>query len=293
MGLNVRSAVTHPAGRLMAVLYVVSAVLFLLVSGDVNTLLFQLGLTFWRILTILIAVTLIAQPAVAWQAAPVPPRRRLWLQLAVVLTVISYTIFRAQALRSAELYDVLLLGDLTAAINNLDFNLANPLLYIVPALILVLLLGARPAGLGLSLHRSRTGWQRTGLLILVLAFMNVVVLFISFLFAGYTIQEFGRRALGSFLQNGFSEEFLFRGALMTRLIRLSNAPWGIVISSLIFGLWHFPANLPMFDGGVLAAVTFSIISQAMGGIVFAIAMQRGGNLVAPSAIHILSHFNPG
>lgn len=49
----------------------------------------------------------------------------------------------------------------------------------------------------------------------------------------------------------------------------------------------------MFDGSILAALTFSIISQATGGIVFAVAMQRGGNLIAPTAVHVLSHFSPG
>jgi hypothetical protein len=48
----------------------------------------------------------------------------------------------------------------------------------------------------------------------------------------------------------------------------------------------------MFEGNVLAALTFSIISQGLNGIVYAVAMQRGGNLVAPSIVHVLSHFNP-
>jgi hypothetical protein len=48
----------------------------------------------------------------------------------------------------------------------------------------------------------------------------------------------------------------------------------------------------MFGGSLLAALAFGIISQALAGVVFGVALRRGGDLVAPSAVHVLSHFNP-
>jgi membrane protease YdiL (CAAX protease family) len=49
--------------------------------------------------------------------------------------------------------------------------------------------------------------------------------------------------VSNLLQNGFSEEFLFRGALLTRL-RLIMAPSSaIVVSSVAFGLSHIALDL--------------------------------------------------
>jgi membrane protease YdiL (CAAX protease family) len=292
LNANSRTALRHPAARLLAFLYVAAALAFVAVTGDWVTLLIQLGLTFWTLLSALVLVSLTTQPPLAWQTAPHAPRFRLWLQLAVVLLAIAYTLFRGQALRSPELEALPLLGPLTARINDLDFELGNPLLYVVVPLVPLLLLGARPAELGLALPRSRADWTRTGLVILVMAFLNLAYIVPALIFGNFTLNTFGRRLLSNLLQNGFSEEFLMRGALMTRLVRLSDSTWGLVLSSLVFGLWHYNANLPMFAGSGLAALTFSLISQGIAGVGYALAFQRGGNLVAPSAQHALSHFFP-
>jgi len=286
------TAARHPAGRLFAALYVLAAITFVAVTGDGLTLLIQLGLTVWRLLTVLLAIALTTQPPVAWEAPPAPSRRRLWVQLAVIGVVIAATLYRGQALRSPELEAVPLIGPLTAAFNRLDFNLANPLLYVVVPLIPLLLLGARPAALGLALPATRADWGRTGLLVVVLSAMHVLYIIPALLFGNFTLAVFGRRLLTNFLQNGFAEEFLMRGALMTRLVRLSGPAWGLVGSAVVFGLWHVSANLAMFDGSLLAALSFGVISQGMAGVVYGVALRRGGNLVAPSAVHVLSHFNP-
>ena len=65
---------------------------------------------------------------------------------------------------------------------------------------------------------------------------------VSLLVGGTQISSLGFGLLHNSLRNGFFEEFLFRGALLAILIQLVHMQWAIVLSSLLFGLWHLGAN---------------------------------------------------
>lgn len=83
------------------------------------------------------------------------------------------------------------------------------------------------------------------------------------------------------------EEFLWRGAVLTRLRLVVGGPWSIVISSLVFGIWHIGANLRAFGGQPAPAVAYCIFSQATIGVAFALLFVRTHNLLAPAVAHVL------
>ncbi len=100
-----------------------------------------------------------------------------------------------------------------------------------------------------------------------------------------------RRWPSHLLINGFGEEFLFRGALQTRLRALLNPSWAIVIQALLFGIWHFAANFKyVCINGNTAVIAFSVVGKAtVFGLVFGIIFQRTRNLLACSVIHVVAN----
>ena len=90
------------------------------------------------------------------------------------------------------------------------------------------------------------------------------------------------------LQNGFGEEFLFRGALQTRLRALLSPSWAIVIQALLFGIWHFGANFGHNGiNSINAVIAFSVVLQGTAGLAFGIIFQRTRNLLACTVFHVV------
>lgn len=57
---------------------------------------------------------------------------------------------------------------------------------------------------------------------------------------------------------GFGEEFIFRGYFLSRLKELMNSSlWAVLISSVLFGLWHYRYNLNVTQ--VITATIIGII----------------------------------
>jgi len=60
---------------------------------------------------------------------------------------------------------------------------------------------------------------------------------------------------------GFGEEIVFRGFFLERMKRVFNSSiWAVLISSILFGLWHYPANqsIPQVIMATLLGVFFSV-----------------------------------
>lgn len=96
--------------------------------------------------------------------------------------------------------------------------------------------------------------------------------------------------LSHLLINGFGEEFLFRGALQTRVRALLGPSWAIVIQALAFGIWHFGANYGSLGmTGVAAATAYCVVKSATFGLAFGIIFQRTRNLLACSMIHVVTN----
>jgi membrane protease YdiL (CAAX protease family) len=60
-----------------------------------------------------------------------------------------------------------------------------------------------------------------------------------------------------------------------------------VLSTLLFGLWHFGLAMSATNGNILAAIAFSIALPGMVGLWFAILFVRMRNLLVPVVFHSL------
>lgn len=148
-------------------------------------------------------------------------------------------------------------------------------------LIALLLLRADVRHLGFQ--RGYHSWR----VIAVWCFLPVLLILLNLLRGSMTVGYVATSLVGNSLRNGFFEEFLFRGVLLTRLSRLSGSTWGIVLSSLLFGFWHLGAALGPAQGNILVALAMTMVAQGMVGLGWAIAFVRTRNLLAPSVIHVL------
>lgn len=97
---------------------------------------------------------------------------------------------------------------------------------------------------------------------------------------------------------GFTEEFLFRGFIQTRLEKLTRSPWlAVPVASLLFGLFHLPyaylnPRWPSYgDWG--AAWAAALGNGVPGGLLLgALYVVSRGNLLACAVLHSLINAAP-
>lgn len=157
----------------------------------------------------------------------------------------------------------------------------NQVLYTVLPGSVLLLCGVRPAELGL--RNGYRSWAATAPYLLVLGVLAVVKCALGDTRIIYLLPI---AALDNLLQNGLTEEFLFRGALQSRLALLIDEGWSVVLSSLLFGAWHLGLTPGMLGGDYLAGLAMSIVSQATIGLIFGLIAMRTRSLIAPTVAHI-------
>lgn len=269
--------------QLLVLLWLVSA-LYLLAQGHLLLLaLATAAFLFWGVHTWLSVRVTGTPPAIG---TPVSANRwQMWRQIAVIL------LFAAIANQPLPLWDDLVawlrtLGEQTLPaiwVGGPGNAVANPVQYFVLPLLALWLLGARPRELGLQWGQGAWRVCAVWLLLPVVAFGVLLAL------GQLTAQTLARRLIGNALQNGFFEEFLFRGALQSRLAKVLSPAWTLVTQALFFGLWHLDANLGMFGGDWLGAVAWCIVSQAMIGLLFGLLFQRTRSLIAPSVAHVITN----
>jgi membrane protease YdiL (CAAX protease family) len=97
------------------------------------------------------------------------------------------------------------------------------------------------------------------------------------------------------------EELAFRGSLLGLLRRLGSTTRAVIVSSVLFGLWHIaPAlstagdnsSLPgtsSSGGGLAVAVVGTAVATTVAGLVFCWLRLRSGSLVAPMLAHIATN----
>ncbi|HUT45808.1 MAG TPA: CPBP family intramembrane glutamic endopeptidase, partial [Sedimentisphaerales bacterium] len=165
---------------------------------------------------------------------------------------------------------------------NPALSVANTAKYFLLPLPFLLLLGARFSQLGFCRG------HRTLFVLALWCFVPVGLWMYLLAFGRLSCRVLIRRWLSHLLINGFGEEFLYRGALQTRLRVLLNPSWAIVIQALTFGIWHLAANYKyMSINGITAVIMFSIVRTATFGLAFGIIFQRTRNLLACSVIHVV------
>lgn len=223
----------------------------------------------------------------------------LFLQIVVIVFFIFITFYTSLMFhgvvkyRSIPLWTPLIsaFSDLGKKLLDLDYiggppslAMANTAKYFLLPLPLLLLLGARLTRLGLCRG------HRTLSVVALWCFIPAGFLMYMLTSGSLTFKGLIRRFLMHLFQNGFGEEFLFRGALQTRLKAFLSPSWSIVIQALFFGLWHFGANLG-FKGitGILPVIAVCILLQATAGLVFGIIFLRTRNLIACTLVHIITN----
>jgi membrane protease YdiL (CAAX protease family) len=223
---------------------------------------------------------------------------RLWLQTGAVLIFIAITGYTALAFHEViterqayiPIWSPLVewvgeagyrLLDGIPAIGSPALSLSNPVRYFVLPLLVLLLLGARPGELGFGCG------HRTGTVLLLWCSIPLAWWGFQMVSGMLVAPQLGRRLLNHALQNGFFEEFLFRGALQTRLTRLSTSSWALVIQAWVFGLWHLGLDIHTMNGDVLGGLALSILSHSLIGLAYGIIFYRTRNLVACSILHIV------
>lgn len=264
VGATLARALRHPATWLFAGLWL-SALIILLVAGFASLLPFQLAVEAF--------VAALALGTLALTSGPAPqpvlrqqPAGLLWAQVAALAAVIVATQLVVPVSQALSL--------------RLSYSIINPILYFVLPTLLLLPLGARLRDLNLG-----RGW-RSWRVIALWAAPLLAVLAGALLF-GASGSLIAAVIVSNTFQNGFFEEFLWRGALMSRLRLLLGNGWSIILTSVFFGLWHTRADMGMVNGNLVAAMALTIVSQAPIGLGFAIVVYRTRNLLASSVIHVL------
>ena len=94
------------------------------------------------------------------------------------------------------------------------------------------------------------------------------------------------------------EEIAFRAVLFSMLARRFGVVWAVVISSILFGLWHILPSIGTHEQsaalgsvvgegrrGNILAVLLSVLTTSLAGVVFAFLRLLSGSVLAPMGLH--------
>jgi membrane protease YdiL (CAAX protease family) len=294
----IRPAIGSPAAWCFAAIWAAAAI-YLLAVGHVLWVVKCVGLLVFTLVFCVFTVAL-TQP----KSEPEEKPSRTWrvgllLQVAVIIFFIVITGYQSLmshgVIRHASIPlwtpVIRFFGRLGEQLFNSDIvgnsylALANPARYILLPLPFLLLLGARFRKLGFE--RGHRTWR----VLALWCFVPVVLLISQFAVGRLTLGRIARRLVSNSLQNGFFEEFLFRGALQTRLRFFMSPYWAIVLQAFAFGgLWHIGIGFRETGSqDIIAGVASAIVIRATAGLAFGIIFQRTRNLLACSVIHVVTN----
>ena len=152
--------------------------------------------------------------------------------------------------------------------------------------------GLRAADLGLRRASLGSGFAYGGVVVgVVLAGLVVAVLVAPRAFRADRVDvSLGRMLFEVLVEIPLAtvmfEEVAFRGVLLG-LLRKRLPTWpAVVVSALLFGLWHVDGVLHRHDGpGLAAAVAGTVLATTVAGLGFAWLRVRSDSLVAPMLAH--------
>jgi len=148
-----------------------------------------------------------------------------------------------------------------------------------------------PVALALWLRKEPV--NTLGLTSLNLAKSIIIGIICSIIFTGGIIIinlssiSFGLNKLWTLMELaivGLTEEIIFRGYAQTRLIAWLGKPKGLVISSLLFSIAHFPQRMLVYGYGVIAAAKSSLLLMPTA-LVLGYMMMKTENITAPAILH--------
>ncbi len=270
----------HPSARLLIGLWLSALICLALLGYPIfGTLLLALYVTLGSLATLILT----EKPPKIGRVVLGAPSNRILSQIAVLLGVMALTslsisgyvplwsealaIFRGigRAYFSAALLD-----DPEAALSGFGA------LFVIPT-VLLLLLRARWQELGVG--RS----HRTGQIALLWCALPLIALLVMLWARAITPTA----ALRSLLTNAlyaFGAEFLFRGALQSRLLRLLSPRWALLLQALLFGLWHVPRLTAQLDGNLPMALALGIAQHGALGLALGVMALRTRAIWAGTAL---------
>lgn len=146
-------------------------------------------------------------------------------------------------------------------------------------------LGITSAGLARSLGNAVIA-ALVVLPFLVSSSSSSAVFFGGKLTVGQLIAGTGAGLVYGFLMAGFFEEFFFRALLQTRLACLVRSEAdGMLISSVLFGLYHLPSRIIQTDGNWGHAFALTLSAQMVISPIYGLLWARSRNLALPVFVH--------
>ena len=224
--------------------------------------------------------------------ARAPARRRVWVQLGLVLVLIALTGW------NNLVFHHVIVGDAEIALwtpfvdwlqrrgehwfgEGLGTFFVNPVTYVIIPLVVLLLAGAHLRTLGFAQG------HRMGRSLLICCVLPLVWFVFTLISGQQTLVKLLGTFASNFMQNGFLEELLFRGILQTRLRLLAGPGSALVLQALVFAIWHLGSGfVSTGHAGLLPAIATTIVQQSLIGLALGILFERTRNLVAPSIVHI-------
>lgn len=277
----------------------IASIIYLLITGNgvTGSSAFALGVLVFSVITV--ALT---QDQPETQTSETKKSILVWAQILVVLFFILLTGYRGYVFnmmpgRSVQIPIWSLFADWFGDLGGrylsdlIDHSpgiaAANFAGYFLIPFILLLLFGTRISELGFG--KGHRVWQ------VVALWVGIPVIFfvINILNGSTTPIQLARMFFGNLLRNGFSEEFLFRGALQTRLKQWMSSDWALVAQALAFAVWHLGADTQFMGGDVLQGLALGIASHSIMGLALGIIFQRARNLIAPSIVHVATNMFGG
>lgn len=280
------------AAWFFSALWVVS-IIYLLATGNgvIGSSTFALGILVFSAITISITENQAEPPVVEKKRSPL-----LWLQLFVIAFFLLLTgyrgfVFNVMPGRASTIPVWSWFGDwfsdlggryLSGVVDHSPgLAAANFAGYFLIPFVLLLLLGARLPELGLG--KGHRVWRVTALWVII----PLIFFVINIINGSTSLMMLGTMFLGNLLRNGFSEEFLFRGALQTRLKQWLGSDWALVLQALVFAVWHLGADTQFMGGDVWQGLALGIASHSISGLAMGVIFQRTRNLIAPSIVHVV------
>lgn len=274
----------HPATWLLTVLWLASW-LFLFMKGQ--PVLIGLPLTILNLLLVLLAIPLtqgILPAPISGQLSTML-RWRLWLQVVLLFCSVGL-ITLTTLLGNLHLLPSLLLPFYTVTQTDANVPLAIFIALFFEAglpFFLAFLLGMNWQELGLQ--RGYHVWRTTALF----SFPTIIFLFVVVIEGKMVLTTLIIRLVILLLAAGLPEEVGFRGILMTRLVRLLGTGWGLALAALLFGLFHFGADIARSGStNILVVFATAMYGQMFGGFAFAFLFLRTRSLIPGIIVHTLS-----
>lgn len=203
----------------------------------------------------------------------------LVLCLGCVLTVVVTR--PAPSVRESQVAMRLLPLQLAGIVATIAFTAWRGSEYALAVVILLVVLRVPLGAMGFG-GFSR-GSSRAAVLWLVPALLALAV--VTF-WLGVPMALAGRRLLLAFLTQGFSEEFLFRGALFGRLRPLMPGQWAAFAQAILFALWHLGRTGIALGGTDAIWVLVRLVpAYAVFGFAMALLVRRTGNIAVATLFH--------